>query len=124
MLLLLLPSVYMKSQGLVKPRLHVCLGGPGLGGDGGPHAAAEAGHLLGAELVPPVGRVRGEVGHQVHVADDEAVVGEEVAEQLLVLELQTKVREKITRSFTITEKAPSRTWLKAPTSAFTFKTLC
>ena len=80
----------MKSRGLVKPRLHVCLGGPGLGGDGGPHAAAEAGHLLGAELVPPVGRVRGEVGNQVHVADDEAVVGEEVAEQLLVLELQMK----------------------------------
>ena len=31
---------------------------------------------------------------------------------------------KITRSFTITEKAPTGafTWLKAPTSAFTFKT--
>ena len=83
----------MKSQGLVKPRSHVCLGGPDLGGDGGAHAAAEAGHLLGAELVPPVGRVCGEVGHQVHVADDEAVVREEVAEQLLVLELQTKIRE-------------------------------
>ena len=28
--------------------------------------------------------------------------------------------------FTITEKAPTRafSWLKAPTSAFTFKTLC
>ena len=42
---------------------------------------------------PITGRVRGEVGHQVHVADDEAVVREEVAEQLLVLELQTKARE-------------------------------
>ena len=30
------------------------------------------------------------------------------------------------RSFTITEKAPTRafSWLKVPTSAFTFKTLC
>ena len=42
---------------------------------------------------PITGRVRREVGHQVHVADDEAVVREEVAEQLLVLELQTKIRE-------------------------------
>ena len=40
---------------------------------------------------------------------------------LWTLELQTKVREH----FTILEKAPTRafTWLKAPTSAFTFKTL-
>ena len=39
----------------------------------------------------------------------------------LLLELQTEVRE----DFTITEKAPNRafSWLKAPTSAFTFKTL-
>ena len=37
-------------------------------------------------------------------------------------ELQTKVREDIK----ITQKAPSRafSWFKAPTSAFTFKTLC
>ena len=36
-------------------------------------------------------------------------------------ELQTEVHE----DFTITEKAPTRafSWLKAPTSAFTFKTL-
>ena len=39
----------------------------------------------------------------------------------LVVELQTKVRE----DFTITEKAPTRafSWFKAPTSAFTFKTV-
>ena len=38
------------------------------------------------------------------------------------VELQTKFR----KVFTITEKAPTRalTWLKPPTSAFTFKTLC
>ena len=37
------------------------------------------------------------------------------------VELQTKVRE----DFTIMEKAPTRafSWLKAPTSAFTLKTL-
>ena len=40
---------------------------------------------------------------------------------MCAVELQTKVRE----DFTITEKAPTRafSWLKAPTSAFTFKTL-
>ena len=42
----------------------------------------------------------------------------------LVIELQTKVSE----DFTITEKASIHTgalsWFKAPTSAFTFKTLC
>ena len=39
-----------------------------------------------------------------------------------LVELQTKVREDIT----ITEKASTRAscWLKVPTSAFTFKTLC
>ena len=39
----------------------------------------------------------------------------------LVLELQTEVRE----DFTITEMAPARafSWLKPPTSAFTYKTL-
>ena len=39
----------------------------------------------------------------------------------LVVELQTEVRE----DFTITEMAPARafSWLKPPTSAFTFKTL-
>ena len=39
-----------------------------------------------------------------------------------LVELQTKVRE----DFTITEKAPTRasSWLKVPTSALTFKTLC
>ena len=33
---------------------------------------------------------------------------------------------KVLKDFTITEKAPTRafSWLKAPTSAFTFKTLC
>ena len=32
----------------------------------------------------------------------------------------------VPEDFTITEKAPTRafSWLKAPTSAFTFKTLC
>ena len=41
---------------------------------------------------------------------------------ILKVELQMKVREDVT----ITEKAPTRafSWLKAPTSAFTFKTLC
>ena len=41
---------------------------------------------------------------------------------LVTVELQTNVR----RDFTITEMAPTRafSWLKAPTSAFTFKTLC
>ena len=40
----------------------------------------------------------------------------------LRLELQTKIRE----DFTITEKAPTRSfsWLKRHTSTFTFKTLC
>ena len=40
------------------------------------------------------------------------------------LELQAKVPEKL-KDFTITEKAPTRafSWLKAPTSTFTFKTL-
>ena len=39
-----------------------------------------------------------------------------------LLELQTNLREY----FTITEKAPTRafSWLKVPTNAFTFKTLC
>ena len=39
----------------------------------------------------------------------------------LLLELQTKVHE----DFTITEEAPTRafSWLKAPTSTLTFKTL-
>ena len=38
-----------------------------------------------------------------------------------LLELETKVPD-----FTITEKAPTKTfsWLKAPTSSLTFKTLC
>ena len=41
---------------------------------------------------------------------------------VLAVVLKTKVREY----FTITEKAPTRafSWLKAPTSAFTFKMLC
>ena len=39
-----------------------------------------------------------------------------------IIKFQTKVRE----DFTITENAFPRAffWLKAPTSAFTFKTLC
>ena len=42
--------------------------------------------------------------------------------QVWSLEIQTKDR----KYFTITDKAPSRafSWLKAPTSAFTIKTLC
>ena len=37
----------------------------------------------------------------------------------------TSASKSSTRSFVITEKAPTRAWLKAPTSAFTFiKTLC
>ena len=41
---------------------------------------------------------------------------------LCLIELQTKVRE----DFKIMEKASSRafSWLKVPTNAFTFKTLC
>ena len=40
----------------------------------------------------------------------------------LALELETKVHTR----FVITEKAPTRafSWLKAATTAFTFKTLC
>ena len=43
-----------------------------------------------------------------------------VGQSLLVLQTINR------RSCTITEKAPTRafSWLKAPTSAFTFKTLC
>ena len=52
------------------------------------------------------------------------------AEQLLArhhLQYSFKRRfPKITQSFTITQKAPSRafSWFKGPTSVFTFKTLC
>ena len=43
-----------------------------------------------------------------------------------IFKLETRSSNEGSRKFTITEKAPSMafSWLKAPTSAFTFKTLC
>ena len=40
--------------------------------------------------------------------------------------LQNRTIAKSLQSFTITENAPTRAfcWMKAPTSTFTFKTLC
>ena len=49
-----------------------------------------------------------------------------VAEYTLYLEqVRTRTRKNLREDFTIMEKATSRTfsWLKVPTSAFTFKTL-
>ena len=42
------------------------------------------------------------------------------------LQYLKKLHPNCIRRFVITEKAPTRafSWLKAPTSAFTFKTLC
>ena len=56
---------------------------------------------------PHVLRFQDQLPHKVHIG--------------IILELRAKVRE----DFTITEKACTRTfsWLKVPTSAFTFKTL-
>ena len=69
---------------------------------GAPAAAGQPGGGGGVEAAPAAARQLAlQAGQQV--------------------ELQTNVRE----DFTITEKAPTRafSWLKAPTSAFTFKTL-
>ena len=52
--------------------------------DRGPHGGAECRGGVGHELVPPVADVGGEVGDQVHVADDEAVLGQQVLEHGLV----------------------------------------
>ena len=61
----------------------------------------------------------GELGHDAVLHHLHHLLG--APGELLLLESYSKVRE----DFTITEKAPTRafSWLKAPTSAFTFKTL-
>ena len=66
-----------------------------------------------------LGGERAGVGRGVHGPHpDRGQHRDQVCSLSCVVELQTKVREY----FTITERAFS--WLKAPTSAFTFKTLC
>ena len=47
------------------------------------------------------------------------------ADSVYLVELETKVAE-VTPTFTIMEEVPTEAfiWLKVPTGAFTFKTLC
>ena len=80
-------------------------------GEGGPHHGARAGHLAhpgGPEIDIVRAGVELAVGLQQGYRDD------------------TSASKSSIRRFVITEKAPTRafSWLKAPTSAFTFKTLC
>ena len=66
---------------------------------------------------------QGGVQHQAGDQVRGRVRGELRGQSSLVLCSAPSVPQRV---FTITEKAPSRafSWLKAPTSAFTFKTLC
>ena len=67
----------------------------------------------------------GEVGGHVQ-APAHAVVHHDLAAAPDQSELSTSASKSSIRRFVITEKAPTRafSWLKAATTAFTFKTLC
>ena len=75
--------------------------------------------LVPVHLGPLLGQALGDIGrgrHLRHLAGHELVLGSAVKRSI-----------GSTTGCTITaEKAPTRafSWLKAPTSAFTFKTLC
>ena len=66
------------------------------------------------------GDVKAVHGHQVHVGDLLGCRRHVLGELVLGVELETKV---ILRFFTITAPTGAFSWLKAPTSTFTFKTL-
>ena len=66
---------------------------------------------------------RGAVERHVRPRHRRHVLGRGLRQRVLTIVLQVQTINR--RSFTITEKAPTMafSWLKAPTSTFTFKTL-